>query len=88
MSQMFPEITNQIMSQHEIHLCRKLIEGEPKLLLPLAYTLGDAAQVTGLSKRTIRRLVQRGLLRPSRASQRFIFSRTEIERFLKETTSE
>lgn len=76
------------MSQHEIHPCRKPLESEPKLLLPLSYTLGETAQVTGLSKRTIRRLVQRGLLRPSRASQRFIFSRAEIERFLKETTSE
>lgn len=64
------------------------MEQEPKLLLPMSYTLGEASRVTGLSTRTIRRLVQRGLLRPSRASQRFIFARTEIERFLRETTSE
>lgn len=66
----------------------KSMEQEPKLLLPLSYTLRETARVTGLSTRTIRRLVQRGLLRPSRASQRFIFARTEVERFLQETTSE
>lgn len=66
----------------------RAFEKEQKNLLPLSYNLGNAAQVTDLSKRTIRRLVGRGLLHPSRASQRFIFSRTEIERFLKATISE
>lgn len=62
------------------------LEKEPKLLLPISFTLAEASQVTGLSKRTLRRLVKRGLLRPSRASQRFIFSRIELERFLKATS--
>lgn len=53
----------------------------------LAYRLPEAANLIGLSPRTIRRLVKRGLLRPSRASQRFIFSHKELTRFLEETTS-
>jgi predicted DNA-binding transcriptional regulator AlpA len=61
---------------------------EPKLLVPLAYNLDETAKVTGLSKRTIRRLVQRGLLFPSKAFRRLIFARSEIERFLKETTED
>ena len=59
---------------------------EPGRLPKLAYTLPEAAEVLGLSQRTIRRLVNRGLLHPSRASQRFIFSHKELTRFLEETT--
>jgi excisionase family DNA binding protein len=55
---------------------------------PLSYTLETAAQVTGFSARTLRRLVKRGLLRPSRATHKFIFPRAEIDRFLRETTAE
>jgi predicted site-specific integrase-resolvase len=54
---------------------------------PLAYTLEEAAEVTGHSTRTLRRLVRRHLIHPSRATSRLIFSRAEIERFLNETTS-
>jgi hypothetical protein len=61
---------------------------EPKWLMPLSYNLTQAALVTGYSKRTLRRFVKRGLLRPSKASQRFIFSRVEIERFLQQTTND
>lgn len=59
---------------------------ESARLAKLAYTLHEAAEALGLSKRTIRRLVRRGLLRPSKAVQRFIFSRKELDRFLEETT--
>jgi hypothetical protein len=64
------------------------LKKEPKLLLPLAYTLSEVAFVTGHGKRTIRRFVKRGLLHPSKASRRLIFFRAELERFLKETTSD
>jgi len=65
----------------------RALKKEPKLLLPLAYTLDEIALVTGLSKRTIRRLVKRGLLHPSKASRRWIFARVAIEKFLTETTT-
>lgn len=53
---------------------------------PLAHNLTATAQITGHSTRTLRRLVKRGLLRPSKASRKFVFARREIERFLNETT--
>lgn len=55
---------------------------------PLAYDLTATAQITGHSTRTLRRLVKRGLLRPSKASRKFVFARREIERFLNETTQD
>lgn len=76
-----------IQASKEAHFFRAL-KKEPKLLLPLAYTLSEVEQVTGYSKRTLRNFVKRGLLRPSKASRRLIFSRLELERFLKETTND
>jgi excisionase family DNA binding protein len=61
----------------------KIVRHLPKL----AFNLEEAALVLGLSTRTLRRLVHRGLLHTSKATRRFIFSRTEIERFLQETTN-
>ena len=75
-----------IQESKEAHFFRAL-KKEPKLLLPLAYTLSEVEQVTGYSKRTIRRLVARGLLHPSKASRRWIFSRVAIEKFLAEMTT-
>lgn len=48
----------------------------------------EAAETLGLSPATIDRLTLRGLLRPSRATRRPIYSVKEIERFLKETTGQ
>jgi len=56
-------------------------------LFKLALNLQETAWVMSLSTRTIRRLVSRGLLHPSKASRRWIFSRAEIEKFLTETTT-
>jgi DNA-binding transcriptional MerR regulator len=51
-----------------------------------AYTRVEAAKVLGLSPATVDRLTKRGLLRPSRATRRPLYSLAEIERFLSETT--
>jgi DNA-binding transcriptional MerR regulator len=48
----------------------------------------EAARALGLSPATIDRLTIKGLLRPSRATRRPIYSVKEIERFLKETTAQ
>ena len=48
----------------------------------------EAARALGLSAATIDRLTIRGLLRPSRATRRPIYSVKEIERFLKDTTAQ
>ncbi|HZM05765.1 MAG TPA: MerR family transcriptional regulator [Candidatus Saccharimonadales bacterium] len=58
------------------------VEQVPKLALNRIET----AQAIGQSPATIDRLTKRGLLRPSRATRRPLYSVKEIERFLKETT--
>lgn len=52
----------------------------------LAYSRKEAAGVLGVSAPTIDRLTKRGLLRPSRATRRPLYSRVELERFLEETS--
>ena len=57
-------------------------EQPPKLALNRV----EAAAAIGVSPATLDRLTLRGLLRPSRATRRPIYSVKELERFLKETT--
>ena len=52
----------------------------------LAYSRQETAKLLGVSPVTIDRLAKRGLLRPSRATRRPLYSKREIERFLDETT--
>ena len=54
----------------------------------LALTRHETAKALGVTPITIDRLVARGLLHPCRALRRPLFSRDEIERFLRETTTE
>lgn len=65
----------------------KQAENNPSLPR-LAFTRVEAAQILGVSAVTIDRLTARGLLRPSRATRRPLYSRAELERFLRETTTE
>ena len=58
-----------------------------KLHVPkLALTRVEAGEALGISAITVDRLAKRGLLRPSRATRRPLYSVSEIERFLKDTT--
>ena len=52
----------------------------------LALTRVEAAQALGVRPITVDRLAKRGLLRPSRATRRPLYSVKEIERFLQETS--
>jgi len=54
----------------------------------LALTRVEAADALNISPATLDRLTKRGLLRPSRATRRPLYSIGEIERFLRETTAE
>ena len=54
----------------------------------LALTRVEAADALNISPATLDRLVKRGLLRPSRALKRPLFAISELERFLRETTTE
>ena len=52
----------------------------------LAYSRLETAKLLGVSPITIDRLAKRGLLRPSRATRRPLYSKAEIQRFLDDTT--
>ena len=57
----------------------------PQRIPRLAYSLKETADTLGVSEKSVRRLVARRLLNPSRALRHLIFSKKEIERFLIET---
>jgi excisionase family DNA binding protein len=54
----------------------------------LAYTVKETAEILGISPPTVYRLLCRGLLRSSLALRHKIIARSEIERFLKDTSRE
>ena len=58
---------------------------EKPSLPKLAYSMGEAAQVLGVSYITVHRLLKRGLLKSSTALRHKLIPHVEIERFLKAT---
>lgn len=54
----------------------------------MALTRYEVAQTLGISASQIDKLTKRGLLRPSRATRRPLYSVREIERFLRDTTAQ
>lgn len=52
----------------------------------MAYSIREAAEMLGVSEKSVRRLIDRRLLRPSRALRHLLIPKKEIERFLEETT--
>jgi hypothetical protein len=53
-----------------------------------AYTRIEAAGMLGVSGATVDRLTKRGLLRPSRATRRPLYTAEEILRFLRESVAD
>jgi excisionase family DNA binding protein len=51
----------------------------------IAFSIKETAAMLGVCDKTVRRLISRGLLRPSRALRHLLISRQEIDRFLKDT---
>jgi len=51
----------------------------------LAFSVRESAQMLGVSEKSVRRLISRKLLRPSRALRHLRIPKKEIERFLDET---
>jgi excisionase family DNA binding protein len=51
----------------------------------LAYSLKETAAMLGICDKSVRRLILRGLIRPSRALRHVLIPKTEIERFLRDT---
>jgi DNA-binding transcriptional MerR regulator len=54
----------------------------------LAYSRKEAADLLNISTASLDRLVRRGLIRPSRALRRPLYTRAELERFLRESAPE
>jgi predicted transcriptional regulator len=54
----------------------------------LAYSIAETALILGISQRSVHRLLKRGLIRGSKALRKIIIARTEIDKFLTETTGE
>ena len=51
----------------------------------LAYSVQETARMLGVCDKSIRRLILRGLIRPSRALRHVRIPRDEIDRFLRDT---
>ena len=58
---------------------------EPAPQERLAYSMKETAKLLGVDYQTVYRLTKRGLLKSSSALRTKLFSRTEIERFLRES---
>jgi excisionase family DNA binding protein len=54
---------------------------------PQGYKVEDACAFLRISKPSVYRLIDRGLLRPNRALRHLIFSREELLRFLRDNTA-
>jgi excisionase family DNA binding protein len=51
----------------------------------LAFSVKEAAALLGISEKSVRRLIDRGLIRSSRALRHLLIPKREIERFLQDT---
>ena len=51
----------------------------------LAFSVGETAAMLGVSDKSVRRLIARGLLRPSKALRHILITKKEIVRFLDQT---
>lgn len=56
--------------------------------LKLGFTRIEAARAIGQSPATLDRLAKRGLIRPSRGTRRPIYALIEIERYLRESSTQ
>jgi len=54
-------------------------------LTPAFYTVAEAAVVLNVSKKTVRRFLNRGLLRTSKATRKKLIPREDIETFYERT---
>lgn len=53
----------------------------------LALSVKETAEALGVCEKTVRRLIQRRLLRASTALRHWLIPKAEIERFLRETSA-
>jgi DNA-directed RNA polymerase specialized sigma24 family protein len=71
-----------------IHATNGAAEAEEKIALPrLCYSMKEAAEIIGVSYITMHRLLKRGLIKSSSALRTKLIAYTELQRFLKATTT-
>ena len=58
---------------------------QPSAVPRLAFSIRETAQMLGICEKSVRRLIERGLLRTSRALRHHRVTKQETERFLKDT---
>lgn len=80
--------TTGMVASGKLPLTKATRRGEEISIPTLALTREQAATALSLSPATVDRLTKRGLLKPSRATRRPLYSVEEIRRFLRETTAE
>ena len=56
--------------------------------IPQAFKLREAANLLSISRPTLRRLIERGLIRPMRVVRHILISDEELRRFMREGVSE
>ena len=80
--------TTSMSASGEVLMTKMTRRGEEIHIPTLALNREQAAIALSLSPATVDRLTKRGLLKPSRATRRPLYSVEEIARFLRETTAE
>ena len=61
-------------------------EAAPERLPRLTYRVHEVAEMLGVSEKTVRRLIARGLLKPSKALRHHLIPRHQVEEFLRATS--
>ena len=64
-----------------------IVRGSPSAQR-LAFSVNETAEMLGVSDKTVRRLIHRKLLHPSRALRHLLIPKKEIERFLDDTSAQ
>jgi len=82
-----PFVSNSKPMSAEVEQCGQpgRCPPQPGTVPRLAFSIRETAQMLGVCEKSVRRLIERGLLKTSRALRHHRVTRQEIERFLKDT---
>ncbi len=86
LGQAFPESTPRPTPQSRNEPPEAIDQSAP--IARLAYSIKEVAVAFGVSEKSVRRLIDRGKLRPSRALRHLRIPKKEVERFLDETLAQ
>ena len=75
---------SETMDQNRAALSRTEVHPGPTTQR-VAFSVKETADMLGVSEKTVRRLVARGLLRSSKALRHLLIPKKEIDRFLEDT---